>query len=198
MINRKKVVAIYVILSISVFFLNTVNAGGLFASYPISGKITNYKMEPIEGVKIKFEPDGSLFGPVTATTDQLGNYSIAIHKLGDCWVTITKEGYKTYRVRAYIGRDNIWNYKLDPDKYPVSGKIVNRGGEPIEGATISFELDGGRNGVQSVTTDETGNYSTGIIALGDCWVTITKEGYKTFRTRAYVGRENVWNYRLDW
>lgn len=193
----KKLLFLFLFISTTLTFFPTTVDAGLFQSYPISGKVTNYDMEPIEGAKVKFEIEGLLFGGITTKTDDLGNYYAGLSKAGYCWVTISKDGFKTYRTKYYIGGENTLNVKLDPAKFPTSGKITNRNKEPIVGAKISFELDGGKHGVQSAVTDEYGNYSVGIPEMGNCWVTITADGYTTFRARYYVGRENSWNYTLQ-
>lgn len=199
MIAKKILPIIGAFILINMIFSNSVSAN-IFTkilntqSYPISGKVTNLRMEPIEGVKITFEPQGLL--GINARTDSLGNYSTAVSKNGDCWVTISKIGYKTIRMKTWVGTENIFNYTLDPDKYPIAGKVTNRQGEPIEGVQITFEPNGGKNGIIIAVTDQLGNYSTGVSELGDCWVTITKDGYTTFRTKTWIGKENTFNYTL--
>jgi hypothetical protein len=167
-------------------------------SYTFSGKITNSKTEPIDGAKITIELDGGLFGSATGTTDQVGNYAFSITKTSTWyWLTVNKQGYKTYRNKVWIGSGGSYNITLDPDKYPVSGKMIDSNSDPIEGAKITFELDGGLNGIQEAITDQYGNYSTGVSTKGQWyWVTITKEGYQTYRTKVWTGDTNTFNYTL--
>jgi hypothetical protein len=75
--------------------------------------------------------------------------------------------------------------------YIISGKITDSDLRPIKGAKITFEMDGGLNGIQSMTTNYKGNYvSTMSLKSGIYWVTIGKEGYKTYRGKIYLTNDN--------
>jgi uncharacterized GH25 family protein len=201
--NIKSILILCTFLLIYIAPLNIANAN-IFTnilktqSYTFSGKVTNSKMEPIDGAKITIELDGGLFGSATGTTDQIGNYAFSITKTNTWyWLTINKQGYKTYRNKVWIGAGGSFNITIEPDKYPISGKIIDNNGDPIEGAKIMFELEGGLSGVQEATTDQLGNYSTGVSTKNQWyWVTIIKDGYKTSRTKYWTGDINNFNYTL--
>ena len=52
-----------------------------------------------------------------------------------------------------------------PDTYPVSGTVTHNG-EPVEGATVSFQSATGANSAVG-TTDATGKYTLTTFAAGD-------------------------------
>ena len=198
----KKVLMLSTFFLATFLFTNTANANflsSLLNSYSICGKITNHDLEPIAGAKVTIKPEGGLFSS-NVTTDENGNFSASISKTGQVCVTITKKGYKTYHSYANIfPSNNVLDIILEPDKYPIGGKVTDSDGVPIQGVTISIEPDGGKNGVTTITTDENGVFTTGISVTGPVWVTITKDGYQTYRSHDFsVGRTNTWNFTLNY
>jgi len=170
----------------------------------VSGKITNWKLEPIDGAKIIFEATENKGFAVSTYSDGNGNYSSnQMPSSGSAgtsyWITIMKDGYKPYRGKAsYCSNEITRNFKLEPNLFPIGGKITDKNSEPIIGAQISFEQDGGNFGIQSATSNENGSYSAGIPnRLTTYWVTVRKEGYKIYRSRfSSSDYENVVNVVL--
>ena len=166
--------------------MGTANASflsSLLPTYTLSGKITNQNQEPLEGVGVTLAYDG-IGGQIRTVTDSLGNYVLHPTAKASGILTMNKDGYRILRNKVsqynYQGTTAVWNYNLHPNW--VSGKITDQNGNPLEGVKITFEQNGGVTGVQTVFTDEDGNYKyTAPADSVSYWVTITKEGYTTLR-----------------
>lgn len=188
----------------SVFMLTgTAQANFFSALLPtctLSGKITTQNQEPIEGATVVFVSDG-LGIQSKAVTDALGNYVIHPPSRTSGTLTLSKASF-------FIIRENISSGWYDSNSYNtrnftmipnwISGKITAPDGTPLAGAKLTFEQNGGLAGVQTVTTDENGNYKYTLPAnQREYWLTISCEGYKTARERwNWVGGGQVYNYVL--
>lgn len=73
----------------------------------------------------------------------------------------------------------------------VSGRVINRSDEPIEGATVRF-------GVNSTVTDADGNYVFDGLEIGDYNVAATAPGYQAYESSETVTEDgnNVFEIRL--
>lgn len=158
-------------------------------SATVAGKVIDKNNTPIPDVEIKFIPDG-IGNTVKAMTDENGNYSLKVPERTSGLVFVTKEEYRTQKmtIEKYSfssQRVNVWNYTLHPDF--VVGKILDVNNIPIANAKLSFEQDGGMNGVQTVYTDENGNFKCKIPTDNKYyWLTISKDGYT-------IIREQIWS-----
>lgn len=86
-------------------FLGSVNASN---SYPVSGKITDSSLKPIAGAKVVFEMAGGKNTVYISTTNARGNYAINVpEKNKFYWITIGKDGYKTYRGKVYLAEESV-------------------------------------------------------------------------------------------
>jgi len=139
-------------------------------------------------------------GQGRAITDALGNYILHPPAQTNGMVTVTKEGYRIVRNTSlysyHADISTVQNYNLHPDS--ISGKIINRNGEPLEGVKITFEQNGGLTGVQIAFTDQNGNYKYTVPTDNqNYWITIMKEGYQNVRTQWYMGGGQIYNYTLQ-
>lgn len=189
-------VSVVFLLSISV--VHAANVAGC----KISGKITNLKLEPIEGATVLVEVSGKSNMAKTVLTDGMGNFTVNMPVAGIHYsITVSKEGFKSNRIRMWASSDEKYdsrNIQLEPTVFPISGKITNKSGEPIAGAKVSFEQNGGQHGIQTAISDENGNYLSAIPNQGvTYWVVVSKEGYKSFRGKIWASSENVMNKVLE-
>jgi len=81
--------------------------------------------------------------------------------------------------------------------YVISGKITDSNLKPINGAKIVFEMDGGRNGIQSIITDYKGDYKVNVPANNKTyWITIGKEGRRTYRGKIQIANDGSYIYNF--
>ena len=81
--------------------------------------------------------------------------------------------------------------------YVISGKITDSNLKPIEGTKVVFEIDGGVNGIQSTITDYKGDYKVNVpVNNKTYWVTIGKEGYRTYRGKIQLTNENIFVFNF--
>lgn len=181
-------------------FIGVANASfwsNLLPTYAFAGKIINQNQEPLEGVTVDFSSDG-IGGEYRTVTDALGNYVLNLPAQTSGKLMVSKEKYRT--IRDEIGNYNsggkiVRNYTLHPDF--IIGKITNIDGEPLDSVKIMIEQDGGLGGVQTVYTDENGNYICTLPTDSvNYWVTIVRDGYQTLRDRPYLSGGRVCNYTL--
>lgn len=203
LLKMKRFITLYTFIMFSYFLIGTADANFLSAlmpTYTLSGKIVNQNQEPIEGVTVVFEASG-IGGQSKAVTDSLGNYVIHPMAKTSGLLTIRKENYRIIREQIgnyYVaGTSLVNNYSLHPDW--ISGKVINQNREPVEGAKVSIEEDGGMSGVATVTTDENGNFRCAIPTDSkQYWITIKKDGYQVTRDHTYLYGGQTWNYTLKW
>lgn len=171
----------------------------LVPTYTLSGKVVNQNQEPLEGVTMVFVSDG-LGAKSSAVTDPLGNYVVNPLSKTPGMLTLSKDGYRIIRDKYdqwhNAGSQCIRNYNMSPDW--ISGKITDSDGTPLSGVKITFEQNGGISGVQTVFTDENGNYKYTLPADNkDYWVTISLEGYPTYHGKwDWVFGGRVYNHTL--
>jgi len=192
-LNLQKILIVCAIILISMPVIGTATAS---ANYILAGKITNQNQEPIAGVTAVFVCDG-IGGSFTTVTDDLGNYVLHPYAGRSGTLTLSKVGYRIIRDTfggKGEGTQNIWNYTLSPDW--ISGKITNQNGEPLQGVKITFEQDGGLSGVQTIFTDENGNYRYTVPVNATYWMTVTKDGYQTNRDQWSLYGGRILDFRL--
>ena len=176
--------------------------GDLFAlpSCIVSGKIVDNNNTPIEGVEVKFIPDG-IGNTVKVITDENGNYAfkIPVKTLG--LIVVSKENFRI--IKSQIGKYDfstsgetyVRNYTLNPDY--ISGKIIDANNQPVANAEVVVELNGGIDGIKKVYTDENGNYRCKISKDSTYyWITIRKDGYSIIRDHIWVCGGSILNYTL--
>lgn len=78
----------------------------------------------------------------------------------------------------------------------ITGKVIDRYDNPMHWVKLTFEAYGGNKGVVTVYTDEDGNYKATLPDDGQYWVTVSQDGYKTYREQPYLNGGGVRNYRL--
>ena len=200
-LKLKTIIMLCAIIFMSIAFAGTANANfwsNLMPKYTVSGKIVNQNQEPLEGVTINFSADG-IGGEYRVVTDALGNYVLNLPAKTSGKLMVSKEKYRivrqTFNAYYVAGEKLIYNYTLHPDF--ITGKITNVGGEPLDNVKIMIEQDGGLTGVQTVYTNENGNY-TSTLPVDDrlYWITIVKEGYQTLRNHSYLSGGYTYNYIL--
>lgn len=204
--NRFKFKISIILFTIIVFnfsFAGTSSASflsGLLPTYTLSGKIVNQNLEPMEGVSVVFVGDG-IGGKCSSVTDSAGNYVLKPPAKTSGIITISKNSYRTVRDKInqwnQAGTTYVNNYRIYPDW--VGGKIINQSGEPVEGAKVTFEEDGGMSGILTAITDANGNYRCTIPSDSkQYWITVKMDGYQTTREHPYVSGGQTWNYTLKW
>lgn len=201
-IKLKYLCTVFTIILISASCMGTASAGifsPFLSTYTISGKVTNKNQEPMPGVEVVIMYNG-IGGKIRAVTDDLGNYVLNPVAGVSGIIAVSKMEYRTIRdaVHQYYqkGRQYVWNFTIQPDW--MSGKVTDQRGTPIEGVKITFEQNGGTTGVQTIFTDQDGNYKYTLPAdYKDYWVTVTKEGYSILRERwQYIAGGAIRNITL--
>lgn len=133
--------------------------------YTISGTVTDWLGSPLGGVLVTV-------GGWMASTDTLGQYSIAGIPPGTYWVRATKTGYDPESTQVTITTsDVVVDFELMPTSYVVSG-TASVNGEPTGGITITI-------GSQSDVSEADGSYSIRIPA-GTWPVSASYPGYPEY------------------
>jgi hypothetical protein len=133
---------------------------------------------PIEGVTIEVRVADSLIA--SATTDDLGFYSISDLQAGQYDITASKLGYVSAVANAVTITDGV-NSQDFVLTFPLQGHVTQVTDEdpslPIEGATVEVIADG--NPISPTTTDTNGFYSFPGLQAGTYDVTVSKSCYQS-------------------
>lgn len=137
-------------------------------TYTISGQVT-FGGSPLAGVIVSA-------GSKNATSDSSGNYTINDVPAGSYTLTAIKSGYScsagfTQPISlppSLTGKN--FTCTLNPT-YVISGTVRNEGGSPMNGVTVTLE------GITSVTTNSSGQYTFSGLSAGTYKVTPSYQGY---------------------
>jgi hypothetical protein len=159
------------------------NPGVSTAPGTLSGKVKSaVDCSPAAGVTVAYS-GGS------AVTDVNGNFSIAANARKSLAITAGKTGWLS---NAQTGTSTL-NATAEPSPTKIfvstagriSGHVLNSGGAPVIGATVT--ITGGKLRLsKSVTTDGTGSYNSNWIAIGPYTVTVSEPGFTTGSATATV------------
>ena len=131
----------------------------------ISGKVTDEKGNPVEGVPVTVTVNGE---PTTVTTDADGKYEVPFTPTNtdenNVKVTINDDTYKADPVEDSFTADKQTatitpNEIKDPEvgkETTISGKVTDEEGNPVEGVPVTVTINGEPT---TVTTDENGTYT---------------------------------------
>jgi len=164
--------------------------------HPVSavGKVVDKEQIPIPGIKITVESDKG--GSWSTHTDANGNFRLTVLGAQDLTFIYSGEGWRTKRWKGYVGtpKEFVANEQLHHDY--ITGKVTDRNDNPMHWVKLTFEADGGTKGVVTVYTDEKGDYKATLPIDGYYWMTVSQDGYKTYRQHDYVLTGRVWNFTL--
>jgi hypothetical protein len=150
----------------------------------ISGTVTDAVTgEPVEGATVSLAVVDST---KTTTTVVDGTYLLEDVPAGNYTVTFSAESYITATmedVAVIAGTETLdvdMALQLEPTTGSISGTVTDAvTGEPIEGATVSVEVDGS---TKTTTTGDDGAYTLEGIPAGTYTVTFSAEDYITATT----------------
>jgi calcineurin-like phosphoesterase family protein/carboxypeptidase family protein len=150
------------------------NPGVANAAGTISGKVKSaIDCSPAAGVTVAYSGGAAL-------TDSSGNFSIPASARRSLAITATKPGWLS---NARTSTSTL-NAVAEPSPAKIfvatagriSGHVVNSGGAPVSGAILN--LTGGKLRMnKTVTTDGSGSYNSGWIAIGSYAVSVSATGY---------------------
>lgn len=144
----------------------------------VSGKVTDERGNPVKDAWVRIDTGEELFETVT---DSDGNYIIG--DLPESYtgykVTAGKTGYLPDQANSgrIVTGDRVQNVNLTLilNSGAISGKVTDLFGNPVEGATVSVEVD---NTVLSDVTDASGEYRIEHVTAGEGYtVRASKEKY---------------------
>jgi uncharacterized protein (TIGR03437 family) len=146
----------------------------------ISGRVTNINNSPFSAtVDLSDDTDGSFF---SVNTDANGAYSFRNLTLGHNYsVTATNSFYgifasNTPPISPLTGDVTNYDFQVRTPTFTISGVINDQNGKPVNGITLSLELNGGNT--RTVTTDNSGAYTFfGCIIFGNYSVMPTNSSY---------------------
>lgn len=158
------------------------------------GKIVDNDNVPLQGISVVFESDKG--GSWSTHTDSRGNYRLNLPRDDNGYLTISGKEWRTARIRYNLGTldERICNYSMHHDY--VTGKVIDRYDNPMHWVKLTFEQNGGTNGVVTVYTDENGNYKATLPDDANYWVVVSQDGYKTIRTTDYIAGGYTRNYTM--
>jgi hypothetical protein len=164
------------------------------ATIRLLGKIVDTDNVPLQGISVVFESDKG--GSWSTHTDARGNYRLNLPGDTNGYLTISGKEWRTARFNYYTGTfaEKICNYNMHHDY--ITGKVIDRYENPMQWVKLTFEQNGGTNGVVTVYTDENGNYKATIPDDADYWVVVSQDGYKTIRTTDYLVGGRTRNYTM--
>ena len=146
--------------------------------------------------KIEFEKLTPVYGKVDISTGSLANVKVVIDGkdmgvapnifpevlIGKHLITLTKEGYKTYRTELNVEEGKLHNIKAELEKELWGDLVVTSS----SGATIIV------NGIKNL------NQYNGKVKAGKCKVSIVYGNYnKTEEVDILAGRKNEYHYPLE-
>ncbi|MGC2694721.1 MAG: carboxypeptidase regulatory-like domain-containing protein [Candidatus Angelobacter sp.] len=149
------------------------NPGVSAAPGTISGKAKTVDCSPAAGVTVAY-------GGGSAVTDANGNFSIpaparkstAISAAKSGWLSDARFGTSTMNATAEPSPTKIFVSTAGQ----LSGHVLNRGGAPVVGASVT--ITGGKLRLsKTAVTDGTGLYSSSWIAVGSYKLTVSASGY---------------------
>lgn len=173
------------------------SSGGSSSSHRtvrLSGKIVDTQNVPVQGIAVVYESDNG--GSWSARTDARGNYRLNLPGDMSGYITMSGTGWRTVRIGLTISTqdENIYNRQIHHDY--ITGKVTDRYDNPMQWVKLTFEQDGGMNGVVTVYTDENGNYKATLPNDASYWVVISQDGYKTIRNTDYLMGGYTRNYTM--
>jgi carboxypeptidase family protein len=158
----------------------------------ISGRVTSETGGPLRRAEIRATSNGGLSR--YATTDPEGRYVVRDLPAGTFTLHVSKSGF----VPLYFGQRRPFERRTTISLVPgqrvsadirlpragaITGRIVDRTGEPVMGARVQAlrrRMVNGQRGLQAVgaadTTDDTGAYRVYGLPPGDYYVTATTRG----------------------
>jgi len=146
--------------------------------------------------KVEFEKLAPVYGKVDISTGSLANVKVSIDGkdmgiapnifpevlIGKHLITLTKEGYKTYRTELNVEEGKLHNIKAELEKELWGDLVVTSS----PGASIIV------NGIKSL------NQYNGKVKAGKCNVSIVYGSYnKTEEVDILAGRKNEFHYPLE-
>jgi acid phosphatase len=170
-------------------FALTPSAGG---SGSISGKITNIS----NGISLS----GAIisFNGGSTTSDSNGNYSFSNVAAGTYSLAVTRTGYvhQTQSATVVSGAATSLNFGL-----ATGGKVagtVTANGAAVSGASVTI-TGGVVNTTVSVTTNSSGQYTSGWVPIGSYTVTVSASGHPTqsLNTNITTGNTTTLNVTLQ-
>src|SRR5581483_3353919 len=171
------------------------NPGISTAPGTISGKVKSaLDCSPATGVTVAYS-GGS------AVTDAAGNFSIPANARKSLAITAGKTGWLS---DARFGTSTP-NTTAEPSPTKIfvstagriSGHVLNSGGAPVAGATVTF-TGGNLRLSKSVATDGSGAYNTSWTSIGSYTVSVSATGYAAASSSATVntGLTSTLNFSL--
>jgi hypothetical protein len=170
------------------------NPGVSTAPGTLSGKVKNaVNCAPASGVTVS---DGS----TSAVTDSNGNFTMPASARKSMAITAGKTGWTS---NARFGTSTPSTAEPSPSKIfvattgRISGQVLNSGGAPVAGATLTFT--GGKLRLsRTVLTDGSGAYNSSWIAVGSYTVSVSATGYAAASGTATVntGLTTALNFSL--
>lgn len=173
------------------------SSGGSSSSYKtvnLAGKVIDTHQVPIQGISVVYESET---GRTWSThTDARGNYRMTVPYDTRGYITLSGKEWRTERHDLYTGtwETNVYNQKMHHDY--ITGKVTDRYQNPMQWVKLTFEQEGGMNGVVTVYTDENGNYKATLPNDASYWVVISQDGYKTIRNTDYLYGDYTRDYTM--
>src|SRR5262245_20162562 len=146
----------------------------------ISGRVIDINNSPFSAtIDLSDDTDGAF---VSVDTDANGAYSFKNLTLGHNYsVTATNSFYGIFAINTppispLAGDVTNYNFQVRTPTFNIGGVINDSNGNPVNGVTLSLELNGGNT--RTVTTDNSGAYTFfGCIIFGNYSVMPTNSSY---------------------
>lgn len=141
----------------------------------VTGTVNDEFDSPLAGVTVTADDSD-----ITATTDELGAFTLKNISIGSHIITFSKVNYQTASVTVFAKKFNeegvaVVKATMEYAAARIRGIVTDskNGGAPLAGATVSISAS------RSVTTGADGSYEIDNLPLSAYTVTFAKEGYTT-------------------
>ena len=126
----------------------------LSAGNRVDGTVRDAAGQPVAGAKIFVGFDRYMSGAIKKTADANGNFTLSTLGLGDNYLTVSAPGFAPeFRTVAVAESNPPVNIVLQPGRV-IHGRVVDKAGQPIADAQVSFDGLADRSGIFSGRTME--------------------------------------------
>jgi hypothetical protein len=158
---------------------------GIALESSISGTLTDSSGQPIAGASVVAEPYASedMQNSLTATTDELGAYTIAVPS-GTYAIKFSDEiywgGARGVEPRRYLfvgSNDDRTGVDMEMPGGSISGQVTDSSGQALPDVSVSLWRSSGSSESQWTQTDQDGNYSFAGVGPDTYTLSYSATGY---------------------
>lgn len=144
----------------------------------IAGRVSYADKEDASNISVTIEDDkGRTLG--TVVTGGTGSYSFKVES-GTYYIRANAQGYFESSKVLTVVTGHLYTINLDgmkPNHGSIAGKVVDADGNAVSGAVVNLTNMDGAGDAVTLSTNESGEFSSSTVPIGTYTVSITKSGY---------------------